>query len=391
MRLLVNAMSARRGGITTYTRNLIDALEARGIETTVAVPHELHQERPCSTVSVRASEFRPIKRVIWEQTVWRNHVRRYRPDILFSSANFGLFWSPVPQVLLLREGGLFDTSYLTNRAPSQGVHAAAMRTMRRSLMLMSARHADQIVVPSEAMRASLLSWAPSLASKCQVNLYGTLSDLYRPEAAARPWRDDGVLRLLYVSVYYPHKNPGLLCQAVRLLNAQGFPTHATITMDLEDARRSPGGALDYRQMERALRSGEVTLGARSYDSLPSLYRSHDVFIFPSVSETFGHPMAEALSSGLPIIAADTPVTREVCGSAALYFKPFSASSLCERLAELDRSPSLREELARRSRDRALGQFKWADHVDRLIEIFESVIRKVRRPARTQTAMTGSAK
>lgn len=380
MRVLVNAISARRGGITTYTRNLIDALEARSIETVVAVPPNLHTERPRSTVSVRASEFGPIKRVLWEQTVWRRHVHRHVPDVLFSSANFGLFRSPVPQVLLLREGGLFDPFYLTNIAPEQGIRAAAMRSLRRWLMLESARHADQIAVPSEAMRSTLLSWAPDLEKKCHVNLYGTLNDVYRPENSARPWCGDGVLRLLYVSVYYPHKNPGLICEAVRQLNARGLRTHATITMNLDDVQRVPGSALDYNQMVRALQCGDISLGSRSYASLPELYRQHDVFVFPSVSETFGHPMAEALSSGLQIVAADTPVTREICGDSALYFPPFSASGLCDRLSELDRDSSLRSSLAARSRERALKLFKWSDHVDRLIEMFRVAVaeRRTRR-------------
>jgi len=378
MRILINAMSARRGGITTYTRNLIDALDERGIEAVVAVPPDLHQKRPKSTVSVKASEFGPVKRLFWEQTIWRHYVRRYAPDVLFSSANFGLFWSPVPQVLLLREGGLFDPFYLANVAPAQGVKVALMRSIRRRLMLASARHADQIVVPSESMKAALLSWAPELASKCHANLYGTLNDIYRPDGVARVWRGDGILRLLYVSVYYPHKNPGLVAEAVRLLNHAGTRAHATITMNLEDVRNTRGGALDYRQIDRAHRHGDLTLGSRSYDSLPELYRSHDVFVFPSVSETFGHPMAEAMSVGLPIVVADTSVAREICGDAALYFKPFSSRDLQSRLVELDADPNLRATMVARARDRALKLYKWSDHVDRLITLFEQLARKARR-------------
>lgn len=377
MRVLVNAISARRGGITTYTRNLIDALDARGVETIVAVPPRLHHERPQNTISVRASEFGPLKRVLWEQTVWRRYVHRYAPDVLFSSANFGLLRSPVPQILLLREGGLFDPFYLANVAPTQGVHAAVARVLRRRLMLASARHADQIIVPSEAMRASLLSWAPDLAVKCQVNLYGTLNDIYRPAGSIRGWRGDGVLRLLFVSVYYPHKNPGLVCEAVRLLNRRGIPAHATITMEVEEVKRVSGGALDFQQMRAALQRGEISFGSKAYSSLPELYRNHDVFVFPSVSETFGHPMAEALSSGLQIVAADTAVAREICGDAALYFMPFSPTGLCNRLIELDRDPLLRESLAVRSRERALHLFKWSDHVDRLLLAFESLAKNPR--------------
>ncbi len=389
MRVLVNAISARRGGITTYTRNLIDTLATRNIEAIFAVPPNLHQERQKKTLSVRASEFGPVKRLLWEQTVWRSYVSRHNPDVLFSSANFGLFRSPVPQVLLLREGGLFDPFYLTNIAPSQGVRAASIRTMRRQLMIASARHADQIVVPSESMRAAVLTWAPELASKCHVNLYGTLNDIYRPDVAVRNWRADGVLRLLFVSVYYPHKNPGLVCEAVQLLNERGIKAHATVTMNLEDVRQFQGGALDYHQMIRAVERGQVTIGDRSYSSLPSLYSEHDVFVFPSVSETFGHPMAEALSSSLNVVVADTPITREICGDAALYFRPFSSTQLCDRLLELDRDPELRRQMSERSRERALSLFNWSDHVDRLVALFAKIAAETSRSSRHGSAGAGA--
>ena len=62
-----------------------------------------------------------------------------------------------------------------------------------------------------------------------------------------------------------------------------------------------GGALDEEFVSDAAAREIVSLGHYDYNDLPALYRSHDVFVFPSVSETFGHPMAEAMSSGLPVL------------------------------------------------------------------------------------------
>ena len=83
-------------------------------------------------------------------------------------------------------------------------------------------------------------------------------------------------------------------------------------------------------------------------------------------------MAEALSSGLPTIASDTPVNQEICGDTALYFEPFSAKGLVEKLQKLDREPQLRKRNSENGRQRALEKFGWNDHVDRLVETFENV-------------------
>ncbi len=375
MKVVVNAISAKRGGIVTYTANLIEGFAKRHIDAIVATPLQPQsQARMEGGMGVRASEYGPFMRVFWEQVFWRRAVARMNPDVLYSSANFGLIRSPVPQVLLIREGGLFDPFYLANTAPAQGARVAVLRAFRRYLMLLSARHADHVITPSRTMRDALLLWLPEIADKCSVIPYGTLSDLYKPATTLRRWRQDGTLRLLYVSVYYPHKNPSTLADAVAHLNGQGLSAHATITMNVEEMA-IPGGRLDALRLANARQAGTVTLGNRPYRELPALYQSHDVFVFPSVSETFGHPMAEALAVGIPVVAADTPINREICGDAALYFEPYSITDLCRRLTELDRDPALREKLARAARERPGEAHNWDLHVDRLIETFESVRRK----------------
>src|SRR3546814_9722608 len=97
------------------------------------------------------------------------------------------------------------------------------------LILSSARRATHVVTPSKAMLDSLLLWAPEIADKCSVNRYGTVP-AFRG-GRTRQWRADGTLRLLYVSVYYAHKNPAVVCAAADLLNAAGLPTAAKITME----------------------------------------------------------------------------------------------------------------------------------------------------------------
>lgn len=373
MNILINAISAKKGGIVTYTTNLVRALEQRGVDFHVAVPHAF-PDSP-HVVRVDASDYKPLRRLAWEQTVWRTHVMRRRPDILFSSANFGLLGCPVPQVLLVREGGLFDPFYLSTIAPQQGAKLALQRYLRRQLMLWSTSGTTHVITPTAAMRDMLLDWVPALEPRCSVNTYGTLLDSFQPADPPRPWRGDGTLRLLYVSVYYAHKNPGCLALATEQLNAEGIPAHALCTMTLDETQRMPGGAYDHFVLSRAQASGAMSLQAFPYAQLPGVYTSHDVFVFPSVSETFGHPMVEAMSSGLPIVAADTPVNREVCGDCALYFRPFSASELAARIKELDADPALRARLSQAARQRSLKAFGWQDHVDRLLEIFKSLKRR----------------
>ncbi len=374
MKVLVNALSARKGGIVTYTNNLLTAFEERGIDVTVAVSEEFEARDRESISRLNISRYSAIKRLLWEQSTWRRFVKKHNPDVLFSSANFGLLNCPVKQILLLREGGLFDPFYLANMTAPQGVWNAVNRYFRRNLMLMSAMTADQIITPTQAMRDMVLKWQPKIAENCAVNPYGTIDQVFKPtEEKKRIWREDGVLKLLYVSVYYPHKVPNLICQAVDQLTKLGIRTHATITMSIDEFGEMDGSVLDEAIVRDANRRGMITLGHHDYGDLPKLYRSHDVFVFPSVSETFGHPMAEAMSSAMPVVVSDTPVNREICGDAALYFEPFMVSQLIEKLLEFDRDPLLRERLLNLGRERVVSRFGWDGHFDRLIETMKQIV------------------
>lgn len=378
MKVLVNAISAKKGGIVTYTQNLMRSFGALGVDATFAVSPSFPDKHSLPVHIVDVGHFGLGRRALWEQTVWRRIVARHRPDVLFSSANYALLKCPVPQLLLVREGGLFDEFYLVNVAPAQGIAAAAKRALRRHSILQSSRAADHVFTPTAAMSDLLRNWAPDLSGKVSFNHYGTLDDHFRPLERARTWREDGVLRLLYVSVYYPHKSPGDLAEAVRLLRRHHVASRARITMTIDEIRAVEGSAWDEVRLGRALEDDLVDLGRCPYEALPELYAEHDVFVFPSIAETFGHPMVEAMASGIPVIAADAPVNREVCGDAALYFRPFSPSAQVEQIRKLDSSPELRASLIARGRERVLRHFRWDDHVRRLIADLDRVASRVTR-------------
>jgi glycosyltransferase involved in cell wall biosynthesis len=111
----------------------------------------------------------------------------------------------------------------------------------------------------------------------------------------------------------------------------------------------------------------VQLGAVPYASLHRLYRACDLYVTPAYAETFAHPLVEAMASGLPVVASDLPVHKEVCGDAALYFPRFSPEALAEAVVRIACSCDLAAELSEAGR-KTSSDFSWAEHVDRLLEL-----------------------
>lgn len=63
------------------------------------------------------------------------------------------------------------------------------------------------------------------------------------------------------------------------------------------------------------------VGALPPAALPDVYASADAFVFPSTTETQGLVLAEALAAGLPVVAVDTPASREVLGEGSRLVPP----------------------------------------------------------------------
>jgi glycosyltransferase involved in cell wall biosynthesis len=123
----------------------------------------------------------------------------------------------------------------------------------------------------------------------------------------------------------------------------------------------------------SLRSSEnvIELGAFSYRSLHHLYRACHIYVSPAYAESFAHPLVEAMSSGLPIVASDLPVHREICRDAATYFSAFSPEALAERVLQIQQSPAVAEKLSRNGLARS-QDFRWDTHVEQLIAMAEKL-------------------
>ena len=81
---------------------------------------------------------------------------------------------------------------------------------------------------------------------------------------------------------------------------------------------------------------------------------------------------EAMASGLPIIASDTTVNREICGDAAVYFDPQNASDFAQSIMLVREDVELRSKLRENGLLRVRTIFDWEQHVTRLIDVFNQM-------------------
>ena len=103
-----------------------------------------------------------------------------------------------------------------------------------------------------------------------------------------------------------------------------------------------------------------------------MYSNASIFVYPSLLESFGLPVLEAMASGVPVITSDVPALREVGGSAAEYVDPESTSSIAAAMIGLQGNRERYEHLQVAGRERA-AHFSWRRSAEKLIEVYRSAL------------------
>ena len=381
MKIVINSASAKMGGAATYIASLLRQLpaESDGAEFLVFLPAETAAklQRPGPNIHLLPTPIGGaglLRRLWWEQVTLRRFLKREKADALYSTANFAMFFCPVRQVLLVRNALYFSKVCREMFLPKHRLGYRLGFALRRWLIVRSARAADVVMTPTRSMLNELRG---SVELKTAVvNPYGVEAPkLHRKTLDEAARRSQGVgnraVRLLYVSLYSEHKNLNVLLKALEILNA-GAGRKFKLKTTADPAWPGAAWTVTHREDIRLARRPGVAewiefAGPLSAEDAAELYTSADVFVFPSLAESFGFPMAEAMQRGLPIVAADTPVNREVCGRAAVYFDPLSAEDLADRLRSLAADSDVRRRLGAMGRGESAARFRWSAHARRMME------------------------
>jgi glycosyltransferase involved in cell wall biosynthesis len=380
MHLFLNCLAASAASGLTYVRNIVPHLSRRPeLRATLALSPQLRNDlgHP-SNISFVEKEIPAGApgRFCWEQFLLPRMIRKSGADVLISTGNFAIRKSPVPQILL-SGNSLYTSSDFYSDLRARRSYCIWLDTRVRGFFARrSIRWADCTVAPSKAFADTLREWTGGNV----VSIYHGFDpeiffgDNTRLPSAIQEKLDSGknALRLVFVSHYNYYRNFETLLRALPHIREglHGRDVQLFLTCKLSSEENSGS----YRPEAAAtlikhlgVSDQVVELGAVPYNHLQHVIRACDVYVTSAYTETFAHPLVETMACGLPIVASDVPVHREICGNAAIYFPRFSSRLMAERIVQIERSSELRTKLAECGLKRS-REFSWRDHVDHIVAL-----------------------
>lgn len=106
--------------------------------------------------------------------------------------------------------------------------------------------------------------------------------------------------------------------------------------------------------------------------LPAIYQMAEIFVYPSRFEGFGIPVLEALSSGVPVIAATGSCLEEAGGKDSIYIDPDDATGMADAVNRLLNNPGQRQKMAEQGK-RHSALFSEERQAQQLMDLYNSLL------------------
>lgn len=359
-KILINAVSVKEGGaVIVLTRMLREmCLLNNNIHWYVVIDAAL-QDKIISNKFVTILLFPWINNSVLHFVFWNEYylpflLRKMHVDLLFSHTNTLPFRKLIcPAVLLLQHAGYFSDEFTTLYFQYTKKLWRKIGWWSRNYWVRSSlKKATQVTVQTEALSKKIIAQLPIENKKISVILHGAgLADGTTTSAKQLACR---VLRIGYVTKYGVQKNFEVLFKAAAILKVKKIEFSLILTLD---ENHPPFKYINDLIKKYDIANEIENHGEISELQIQKLYQTLDLFVFPSLCESFGFTLVEAIYYGLPIIASDTDSNREILGGSGILFDRYDDKMLAEKIISLIDKPDYYRDMSVLSIQRSRA-FSW---------------------------------
>jgi len=331
--IIADPIDTQSAGIHVYTRNMIDALERSGKFEVICVRIKNDQRIEFKNQVIVPSVIPFLQkdplRIFF--TLPRT-IRKLNPDIVIEPAHFGPFNLPkkIKRVTVIHD--------LTPIKFPQW-HNTLSSFLQQIFLPSILRKAALIITNSTNTSNDLVKYAPNTKVKTKM-IYPSVDPYFCMSKEDVSFEKHPFF--LSVGTIEPRKNLSVLLEAYRLFREKTNSNYQLIICGGSGwkNKRFFNDLKNHPNKNNILLKGYV-----SKQELKQLYSTTSAFIFPSLYEGFGFPVAEAMGCGAPCIVSNSSSLPEVGGGAVRYFQAESAEQLCSQMIDIVGSSELSRQLA----------------------------------------------
>jgi len=231
--------------------------------------------------------------------------------------------------------------------------------------------ADAIITSSSAGRNELVTTWDIPAQRVSALIDGVDTNIFHP----RPQHEGRMMLgippdstvVAYLGILSKYQGTDLLLDCVEILQTKGIKV-VFLIMGFPDER--------YRKTAetRGLSGMLQFTGKVDYKEAPVLLSAADIAVTPKLSPTEANgKIYNYMACGLPVVAFETPVNREVLGDTGIYASYGDARDLADKIAGLVSDSESRKHFSEQVRDKAVHEHSWHSRGELLLKVYQSML------------------
>jgi glycosyltransferase involved in cell wall biosynthesis len=353
------------GGVRIYTHRILRAM------LDLQTPHEFvflyknpalmgtYKDDPQVTEVVLERE----NILLWDQVEIPKAIRQHRIDVLYNPKYSIPLRASCPTAWVCHGLDWYVMPWASRRID---------RLSHKFLVPRYAKKADAIIAVSEVTREHVMRYLP-VPTERVTTVYSGVDEAFS-RASDRESRDQLRRRydlparfFLYSGAIYPPKNFTRLVQAFAKV---GPAVGASLVIAGGENRFLSERELKVPE-ELGLNRWVRWLGWVEPGLLPTLYQMAEVLLLPSLFESYGLPIVEAMAAGCPVLTSDRFGTKEIAGDAALLVNPESVDAIAAGMTRLCTDLELREKLIAAGRER-VRPLTWRRCAQDTLQVLERI-------------------
>ncbi len=225
------------------------------------------------------------------------------------------------------------------------------------------RRSARLIAISESTKRDVCEWFDVSEDKIVVVPHGVDHSIFQPSDLPSPRPSPYIFS---VGTLQPRKNFVMLIRAFKRLRELW---REPIELLIAGQR---GWMYEPIEQEAANTPGVHLLGYVADTELPALYAGAALVAMASLYEGFGLPLVEAMACGAPVVAADTPVFREVAADAAAWVNANAIEAWADTMRALLADNVRRQELRQLGLARA-KTFSWERTAEQTVAVYRRAV------------------
>lgn len=361
----------KKHGMEVVTIELINHLQKIDKENEYIIFVKDGEDRECikETENFKIRIVPGITYPDWEQIHLPRAIKRENLDLIHFTSNTASVFTTIPIVLTLH-----DIIYLESISFS-GTHYQNIGNIYRRLIVPKIVNKSKAIITVSEYEKERIDQHFSFENDKVKVVYNA------KDSAFKKVNDEDLLNrirekynfpdnfILFLGNTAPKKNSDRLIRAYARYVEKSESPLPLVVLDLP--RPYIVNILKELGMEK-IDNQIITKDYISHNDLLVVYNLATIFIYPSLRESFGLPIIEAMACGTPVITSNTSAMPEVASNAALLANPYDVEDMAEKIHSLATNEHLLQSLIEKGYKRS-EDFSWERTANKVLEIYNNVL------------------